>query len=400
MAGVKGSKVFAYTDKMRSRAKELFTKRVPNPDSKRPFGLWSDLSKEMNREFPELKELPDLTLRNWIRNVCLYDKVSISERSKKNTKGIEAIKKKNEERNAEFIKTYPERLRKAHDGQIIVVDESSINNALTPVRHRCLVHNFESDNAPAWLLSGRKMKCCGLESMMLSDEELDRRAELCGIKWTSRYVNGDTPRDCECLVCGHPFNIIPNSLQNKIARGGIESEGSSCPRCLSLLQSRDSIRVFSEDRDHADSYAEIYLYWDATYEWFKIGISKDSSRRAYGENSRKTQSPFYEDQIWVGKSTRSKCWAVEQVCLALSITSKPTQEEEDAFTYRKGFTEIRRASDWDYDTEKVQEWMSNLLEICESSNWIDFMLKYHPRLDAFSRKELKEAMQKEINRTD
>ena len=79
MAGTKGSKVFRYTDEMRSRAKEKFKERVPDKDSKRPFGLWSDLGKEMVEDFPELKELPDLTLRNWIRNVCLYDKVSISE---------------------------------------------------------------------------------------------------------------------------------------------------------------------------------------------------------------------------------------------------------------------------------------------------------------------------------
>jgi hypothetical protein len=400
MAGVKGSKFFAYTDKMRSRAKELFTKRVPNPDSKRPFGLWSDLSKEMNREFPELKELPDLTLRNWIRNVCLYDKVSIQERGRRNSKGIKAIQESNRKRNEEFKRNYPDRLKQEHNGKFVVVDETTIKTSLTPIEHKCLVHNKVYRTRPADLLKGKELMCCGTERRMLSNDELERRAELCGIRWTSEYVHGDSPRDCECLVCGHPFNIIPNSLQNKIGRGGVDTEGSSCPRCLSLLQSRDSIRVFSEDRDYADSYAEIYLYWDATYEWFKIGISKDSSRRAYGENSRKTQSPFYEDQIWVGKSTRSKCWAVEQVCLALSITSKPTQEEEDAFTYRKGFTEIRRASDWDYDTEKVQEWMSNLLEICESSNWIDFMLKYHPRLDAFSRKELKEAKQKELNRTD
>ena len=85
MAGIKGSKVFRYTDEMRSRAKEIFKERVPEKDSKRPFGLWSDLSRKMSEEFPELKEVPDMTLRSWIRNVCLYDKVSISERSKQNT---------------------------------------------------------------------------------------------------------------------------------------------------------------------------------------------------------------------------------------------------------------------------------------------------------------------------
>jgi len=387
MAGTKGSKVFRYTDEMRSRAKEMFQERVPYKDGKRPFGLWSDLSKKMSGEFPQLKELPDLTLRNWIRNVCLYDKVNISDRSKQNAKGIEAIKKKNKERNVAFTRTYPERLRKMHDGEIIIVDESSIVDALTPIKHRCLVHDEESDNAPAWLLSGRAMKCCGYESNRVDKEELDRRAELSGIKWIAPYVNGDTPRDCECLTCGHPFNILPNALQEKIRRGGTETE-STCPKCRCLRQHKDNIISFKDNESHATRCSEVYLFWDDSYEWFKIGISNDSNKRGRSASSGPDPSTFYREEIWHGESTRAICWATEQVSLALSNISAPTWQEVEQWSNIVGVTELRRASDWDYDSEKVRYWLQGLLETCSEMGWAEFMLKFHPFLDAYAKKLL------------
>lgn len=388
MAGKRGSNVFRYTNEMRSRAKDMYAERVPDKDSKRPFGLWSDLSKKMSEEFPELKELPDLTLRSWIRNVCLYDKVSISERSKQNTKGIEAIKRKNRERNAEFIRTYPERLRKIHNRKIVIVDESSIVDALTPIKHRCLVHDEESDNAPAWLLTGRAMKCCGYESNKVDDDELNRRAQLSGIKWTAPYVNGDTARDCECLTCGHPFNILPCSLQNKILRGGMEKEAGSCPKCLALLQYEDSIKTFKSNQEQAETYTELYLFWDAAYEWFKIGISKNSNKRGRSASSGSDPSTFYQEEIWHGESTRAICWSTEQVALGLSNISAPTWQEIEQWSNIAGVTELRRASDWDYDSEKVRDWLQGLLETCAEMGWAEFMLKFHPFLDPYAKKLL------------
>jgi len=365
MAGKRGSNVFRYTNEMRSRAKDMYVERVPDMDSKRPFGLWSDLSKKMSEEFTELKELPDLTLRNWIRNVCLYDKVSISERSKQNTKGIEAIKRKNKERNAEFIRTYPERLRRMHNGKIVIIDESNIIDALTPIKHRCLVHDEESDNAPAWLLTGRAMKCCGYESNRVDDDELNRRAQLSGIKWTAPYVNGDTARDCECLTCGHPFDILPCSLQNKILRGGMEKEAGSCHKCLALLQYEDNIKTFKSNQEQAEAYTELYLFWDESYEWFKIGISKNSNKRGRSAASGSDPSTFYQEEIWHGESTRAICWSTEQVALGLSNISAPTWQEIEQWSNIVGVTELRRASDWDYDSEKVRDQGS--LEVKQNS---------------------------------
>jgi hypothetical protein len=388
MSGKKGSKVFRYTEEMRCRAKEMFKERVPDKDSNRPFGLWSDLSKKMSTEFPELKELPDLTLRNWTRNVCLYDKSGINERSKQNTKGIEALKRVSKERNAEFVLTYPERLKKMHNGKVIIVDESSIVDALTPIKHRCLVHDEETESAPAWLLSGRAMKCCGYESNRVDEDELNRRSQLFGIKWTGTYVNGVTPRDCECLTCGHPFNILPCSLQNKILRGGMEKEGGSCPKCLALLKYHDNINIFKSNQEQADTYSELYLFWDKSYEWIKIGISKNTKNRSRRASSGQDPSTFYEQEIWHGKSTRAICWATEQVALALSNISAPTWQEVQQWININGVTELRRASDWNYDSDKIRDWLEELLETCSKMGWKKFMIKFHPFLEPYAKKLL------------
>tara|TARA_B100001173_G_scaffold261092_1_gene234508 strand:+ start:980 stop:2170 length:1191 start_codon:yes stop_codon:yes gene_type:complete len=388
MAGIKGSKVFRYTDEMRSRAKEIFKERVPDKDSKRPFGLWSDLSKKMAEQFPELKEVPDMTLRSWIRNVCFYDKVGINERSKRNTTVIDGLKRKNKERNAEFIRTYPERLRKMHDGKIVLVNESSIVNAHTPIKHRCLVHGEESESAPAWLLTGRAMKCCGYESNKVDEEELNRRAELSGIKWITPYTNGDTPRDCECLTCGNSFNILPNALKEKIRRGTAETE-ITCPKCRSLLQHDDNINVFIDEVNHAGKYCEIYLFWDETYEWLKIGISGNAKKRAREGRCNSSEINFYEEEIWHGERTRAVCWATEQVALALSEASSPTKEDTLRWGNTTGMTEVRRASDWNYESERVRDWLKDLLDTCSEMGWIKFMLKFHPFLDPYAKKLLK-----------
>jgi len=388
MAGVRGSKVFHYSDQMRSRAKELFNEIVPSKSIKRPFGIWTLLASQMRKDFPELLNLPEMTLRSWIRNVCLHDKVSISERSKLNSKGIEAIKQRNKERNEEFRRTYSDRLRERHGGTIEIVNESTLIDALTPILHRCAIHDYTSSNAPAWLLSGRRMKCCGYESNMVDQDELDRRADICGIRWIGSYINGDTERKCECVECGHIFSILPNSLQNKIQRGRIEEEASPCRVCRSLIMFQDGIRTLSRKINYARDNCYIYIYWDTEHEWFKIGISKNPDKRAKSASSGDNPSSFYDMEISRHQGTRAECWATEQVALALSKVSEPSDEDKAKWTNKNGVTELRRASDWQYDTEAITIWINELIENCKEIGWIPFMRHFHPDLDMFSRREL------------
>ena len=157
-----------------------------------------------------------------------------------------------------------------------------------------------------------------------------------------------------------------------------------------LRQHRDNVNSFKEKEDHATQYCELYLFWDKSYEWFNIGISNDSNKRGKSASSGSNPSTFYEEEIWHGESKRAICWATEQVSLALSNISAPTWQEIEQWSNVVGVTELRRASDWDYDSDKIRDWLKDLLETCSHMGWKEFMIKFHPFLDPYAKKLLKD----------
>ncbi len=96
--GKKIQSQFKYTDEMREFAKKIYNQHVPEETSKRQYGIWALISKSLCSEYSELSSIRGISLQSWIRNICLYNKVGPSERSKNNENFLKATQAENERR--------------------------------------------------------------------------------------------------------------------------------------------------------------------------------------------------------------------------------------------------------------------------------------------------------------
>ncbi len=387
--GKKIQSQFKYTDEMREFAKKIYKQHVPEETSKRQYGIWALISKSLCSEYSELSSIRGISLQSWIRNICLYNKVGPSERSKNNENFLKATQAENERRRQEFISTYPAKLKEKFNDKIILVKPKELKGAHIPIDHYCREHKETRKIRPAAILGGRSvgLKCC-INNFFT--EELDNeRAKLCGIKWIEDHQNQKKSRKCECLKCGFKFSIIPSSIADKVRRDGHINDASSCPRCMRLVIYHDNIKSLSENIEYGKQDCELYIFWDESGEWFKIGISSEIDQR---ESRAKTDgSKFYGQKIISFSGKRAECWATEQLSLSLTLSSAPSEEEQNQWVNKEGITEIRRAKDWDYDAEKLSIWLEELFEDCKKVGWITFLKKFHPFLDDYIINELEKA---------
>lgn len=128
-----------------------------------------------------------------------------------------------------------EKFRKTHEQYIeevknisphIVVLESYID-ALTPILHRCTIHNIEWKAQPTSILNGSGCYECGIEK--LKNQKLKSHEQyICELKVVNpniiaidNYIDSLTPILHKCLIDGYEWHVTPaNALF-----------GKGCPKC-------------------------------------------------------------------------------------------------------------------------------------------------------------------------
>lgn len=100
-------------------------------------------------------------------------------------------------------------------------------NNMTPVLHKCIVHNIEWNAAPVSILNGHGCRLCGNE-ILANARKKDKKQYVEDLKRTNpdiiiigEYINAHTLTKHKCLIDGYEWDVKPNNILS----------GKGCPVC-------------------------------------------------------------------------------------------------------------------------------------------------------------------------
>ncbi len=157
---------------------------------------------------------------------------------------------------------YLVRLKKEHQSNIIPLERYI--DMKTPIKHKCLKHDYIWKVTPASLLAGRGCTKCGIEkrrkiNRKSHDEYLRDLKKVHGDNITplEAYYNTDTKIKHKCEVCGYIWEPRPANLL----------KGKGCPNCAGNVKRTHQDYVEDLKKIHGDDIVPI-----EKYDWVHVKI--------------------------------------------------------------------------------------------------------------------------------
>lgn len=136
-------------------------------------------------------------------------------------------------------KTNDEYILQLHNKLPHLVLLEDYKNANTPLKHKCIIHNYEFISNPHTVINSCGCKYCGIETATqkrtTSHEDFIQKVYNVNpyIQILNKYINSAHKIQCKCLHCGYVWNAYPYNLLN----------GCGCPQCKESKGER-SIRLW------------------------------------------------------------------------------------------------------------------------------------------------------------
>ncbi len=111
-----------------------------------------------------------------------------------------------------------------------------------PIKCRCLIDNNIWETRPINLLRGVGCPKCGINktkkvnSKNHEDFIIELKTTNPNINVLTKYTNAKTKVKCECVICGHIWESIPDNLL----------KGKGCPKCKLIKQSERQTKTHEE----------------------------------------------------------------------------------------------------------------------------------------------------------
>ena len=233
--------------------------------------------------------------------------------------------------------------------------------------------------------AGRVTRCQSCAGAAISASS-NRLHELRGKKFGKltvvgyKYVPGNNGLhsrylcDCDCGTKNHP---VPSPYS-------LESGHTTSCGCLEG-SGKDTYKSFKENKQHRESYCELYFVEVAGGPLQKIGISVDTDQRAIDGK----YSKIYKVEK---RLPRAKAWVVEQILHYETLELFPSKEVVNAAGLQQGYggaTELRVG----LDTRKI---IKRIDFLCEQALFISWRSMYERYLSGHQKDTRKQELRKAI----